>query len=77
MCSAMFKYVTYSWSGGSEVITTLKRKKLFNCWKTDYVRKNLKANTVSEGKKAIYNNWSKPTNGLNHGNITEKAAYSG
>lgn len=75
----MFNYVIYSWSGDSEVRTTFQKKKSFNCWKTDYVKKNLKANAVSEGKKKkpIYNKWFKPTNWLNHGNITEKTAYSG
>lgn len=47
----MFNYVIYSWSGDSEVRTTFQKKKSFNCWKTDYVKKNLKANAVSEGKK--------------------------
>lgn len=28
-------------------------------------------------KKPIYNKWFKPTKWLNHGNITEKTAYSG
>lgn len=52
----MFNYVIYSWSGDSEVRTTFQKKKSFNCWKTDYVKKNLKANAVSEGKKKKKNN---------------------
>jgi len=43
----MFNYVIYSWSGDSEVRTTFQKKKSFNCWKTDYVKKNLKANCRS------------------------------